>query len=259
MRDALRCFVCSAAWLALSVLGAAASDIRVFSSGAPSEVGKVLGAAFARDTGHTVSFTVATPGELQKKLTEGEKPDIVVLPSPVIDRLEKSGALMPGTRTDLARVGIGVVVRAGAPLPDVSSVDAVRKLLLGARSVVHTNPGGSGFAGAAVARMIETMGIADAIKPKLTLRQAIDGGVLLVAKGEAEVGLFNISEVLPVKGVTLVGPLPAEVQSYIAFTAAIHASAKSPEPARAFIKLMADPSSRGQWQAGGLESLSGKI
>lgn len=258
MKGALRCFVFPV-WLALSAVGAAASDVRVFSSGAPSEVGKVLGATFARDTGHTVSFTVATPGELQKKLAEGDKPDIVVLPSPVIDRLEKSGALAAGTRTDLARVGIGVVVRENAPLPDISSVDAVRKLLLGARTVVHTNPGGSGFAGAAVARMIEAMGIADAIKPKLTLRQAIDGGVLLVAKGEAEVGLFNISEVLPVKGVTLVGPLPPEVQSYIVFTAAIHASAPSPEPARAFIKLMADPSARGQWQAGGLESLSGKI
>ncbi|MEW6453117.1 MAG: substrate-binding domain-containing protein [Pseudomonadota bacterium] len=238
---------------------AAAAEVRVFSSGAPSEVAKAIGVAFARDSGHAVSFAVATPGEIQKKLANGEKPDILIMPTPVIDRLEKAGALAAGTRTDLARVGIGVVVREGAPLPDISSLDAVRKLLLSARSVVHTNPGGSGFAGAAVARMIEGMGIAETIKPKLTLRQAIDGGVLLVAKGEAEVGLFNISEVLPVKGVTLVGPLPAEVQSYIVFSAAIHAGAASPDPARAFIKLLADPSTRGQWRAGGLESLSGKI
>src|SRR4029077_20724421 len=115
--------------------------------------------------------------------------------------------LQSGSRVDLARVGVGIVVREGAPVPDISTVDAVRRTLLGAKSIVHTSPDGSGFAGKAVARMIEQMGIADAIRPKLTIMQAIDGGVDLVARGEAEIGMFNISEILPVKGVTLAGPL----------------------------------------------------
>src|SRR6185437_9719724 len=142
---------------------------------------------------HRITFTVATPGDLQKKLAGGATPDLVVLPGPVVERLEKSGTLQAGSRVDLARVGVGIVVREGVPLPDISSVDAVRRLLLGANSVVHTDPNGSGFAGKTVARMIEEMGIADAIKPKVTIMQAIDGGADRVAKGEAEVGMFNIS------------------------------------------------------------------
>jgi len=108
-----------------------------------------------------------------------------------------------------------------------------------------------------VARMIEQMGIADAVKPKLTIMQAIDGGVDLVAKGKAEVGLFNISEILPVPGVTLVGPLPASVQNYIVFAAALHARSRSPEPAQAFVKLATDPASGDEWKDGGLEAMGG--
>jgi molybdate transport system substrate-binding protein len=243
--------------LAAMALPAAATDIGVFSTGAPSVVLKVLAEKFTHDTGHQVEFTVGTPGELQKKLAAGATPDLVVMPAPVIERLEKSGTLQAGSRVDLARVGVGVVVRAGAPLPDISTVDAVKRLLLGAKSIVHTNPNGSGFAGKTVERMINQMGIAETIKPKVTIMQAIDGGVSLVADGKAEVGMFNISEVLPIKGVALVGPLPASVQRYIVFSAALHAANKATAPAQAFIKLAVDPASREQWVAGGLESMSG--
>jgi molybdate transport system substrate-binding protein len=260
MKDTFTRAVCGAVLLAAVVASpAAAADVSVFSSGAPSAVLKVLAVTFTRDTGHKVEFTVATPGDLQKKLAGGAVPDLVVAPAPVIQNLEKAGTLQPGSRVDLARVGVGVVVREGAPVPDISTVDAVRRMLLGARSIVHTSPDGSGFAGKAVARMIEQMGIADAIRPKLTIMQAIDGGVDLVARGEAEVGLFNISEILPVKGVTLAGPLPESVQSYIVFAAALHAGAHAPEPARAFVKLAAGPSARQQWKTGGLEAMSGGI
>ena len=247
----------AAALLTLVGSPAAAADISVFSTGAPSAVLKVLAVAFARDTGHYIEFTVGTPGDLQNKLAAGATPDLVVAPAPVIEKLEEAGTLKAGNRVDLARVGVGVVVREGAPKSDISTVDAVRKMLLAAQSIVHTSPEGSGFAGKAVARMIEQMGIADAIKPKLTIMQAIDGGVDLVAQGKAEVGLFNISEILPVQGVTLVGPLPASVQSYIVFAAALHAGSRLPGPAQAFVKVATDPASRAQWSAGGLESMSG--
>jgi molybdate transport system substrate-binding protein len=245
------------ALLALTGSPAAAADINVFSSGAPSAVLKVLAVAFARDTGNRVEFTVGTPGDLQNKLAAGATPDLVVAPAPVIEKLEEAGTLKVGSRVDLARVGVGVAVREGAPKPDISSVDAVRTMLLAAKSIVHTSPDGSGFAGKAVARMIEQMGIANAVKPKLTIMQAIDGGVDLVAKGKAEVGMFNISEILPVQGVALVGPLPASVQSYIVFAAALHAGSRSPGPAQDFVKLVTDPATRAQWSAGGLESMSG--
>jgi len=234
-----------------------AADIHVLASGAPAEVAKVLAVKFAQDTGHQVVLTVATPGIIRQKLASGGLADIVVLPAPAIEALETAGALRPGSRVDLARVGIGLVVRAGAPLPDISTKDAVRKLLLDANSIVYPDPSAGGFAGVAIARMMTQMGIAEAVRPKVALLQAIAGGVALVAKGEAEVGLFNISEILPIKGVTLVGPLPSELQSYIVFAAAIHASNSAPAPAQAFIKLLSAPSAREHWTAGGLESLSG--
>jgi len=218
---------------------------------------KILAVAFARDTGNQVEFTVGTPGDLQNKLAAGATPDLVVAPGPVIEKLEKAGTLKAGSRVDLARVGVGVAVRAGAPQPNIATVDSVRTMLLAAKSIVHTSPDGSGFAGKAVARMPEQMGIADAIKLKLTIMQAIDGGVDLVAQGKAEVGLFNISEILPVQGVALVGPLPASVQSYIVFAAALHAGSRSPGRAQAFVKLATDPASRTRWKAGGLEAMSG--
>jgi molybdate transport system substrate-binding protein len=246
--------------LVASVSAASASfaaDIRVFSSGAPADVAKVLAERFTRDTGDRVEFTVANPAGIQEKLRSGETPDIVLLPASVVDGLEKSGALRPGSRSNVARVGVGVVVRTGAPLPDVSTADAVRKALLDARSIVCPDPIGGGVTGPALARMMERLGIADAVAPKITLRQAIAGGVDLVAKGEVELGLFNISEVLPVKGVTLVGPLPAELQSYIVFTAAIHAGSAAPGPAAVFIKALSAPAAREHWKTGGLESIRG--
>src|SRR5262249_39951414 len=132
-----------------------------------------------------------------------------------------------------------------------------RKRRRAARWIGHSDPAGGGLAGAALARMVAEMGIADAVKPKLTYMFAISGGAKLVANGQVEVGLYNISEVLSAKGVTLVGALPAAVQSYIVFAAAIHARSPSPEPAQAFIRALSDPAARNAWNAGGLKSLAG--
>ena len=248
-----------ALWVALSLClagSAAAADLRVFSSGAPAAVERVLAAQFARESGHHVQFTVANPAVIQQKLSGGEKPDIVILPAPIIDSLAKAGVLRPTSRVDLARVGVGLVVREGAPLPDISTAAAVRTTLLHARSIIIPDPAGGGQTGAALARMIAQLGIAEAVKPKLTLMQAIAGGVALVANGEVELGMFNISEVLPVKGVTLAGPLPSELQSYIVFAAAIHADSTAVAAAEGYIKLLSGPAAREHWTAGGLESMT---
>jgi molybdate transport system substrate-binding protein len=130
--------------VALSVClagSATAADIRVFSSGAPAEVEKVLAAQFTRESGHRVLFTVANPAIIQQKLAGGEAPpDIVILPAPIIESLAKTGVLRPASRVDLARVGVGVVVREGAPFPDISTADALRATLLAARSIVIPDP-----------------------------------------------------------------------------------------------------------------------
>jgi molybdate transport system substrate-binding protein len=249
-----RCAILAASLAVASTAGA--DEIRVLSTGAPAEIVKHLAAKFARESGHRILVTVANPATILQKLSGGETPDIVVAPAPVVDSLVKSSTLL-GSRVDLARVGVGVVVREGAPRPEISTAEAVRRMLVDARSIVYPDPAGGGQTGAALARMIDGMGLTEIVKPKLTLRQAIAGGVALVADGAAEIGLFNISEILPVGGVTLVGPLPPGLQSYIVFAAAIHARSASPAPARALIEAMSDPAAREQWKAGGLESVRG--
>jgi len=243
---------------AIAALGFTASparseDIRVFTSGAPAAVQQTIAPAFTSATGHRVLFTVGNLSAIQDKLSGAESPDVVVLPTPAIGTLDKAGKFRAGSRLDLARVAIGVAVRRGAPLPDVSTVDAVRAMLLKVRSIVHPDPQGGGFTGAHIAQMIMRLGIADEIKPKVKLLFAIGGGVEAVASGDAEVGLFNISEILPVPGVALAGPLPAELQNYIAFAGALGRDAS--EPASAFLRLLASADANEAWRAGGFEPL----
>src|SRR5262245_18324973 len=224
----------AAAFVALCITTrpAVSDDIHVFTSGAPAEVQKELARRFSDATGHRVLFTVGTLGVIRERLAGTESPGVVVLPVPAVEALDKIGKLRAGSRRDLARVGIGVAVRAGAPRPDVSTPEAVRAMLLAARSIVHPDPQGGGFTGAHIARMFVELGIAEAVKPNVRLLFAIGGGVDAVAKGEAEIGLFNISEILPVPGVALAGPLPPTLQSYITFAGALGST--SSEPASAF-------------------------
>ena len=204
---------------------AGAADIRVYSTGAPAMAAKAVAEDFAKNTGHHLIFTVGQPATIESDLDAGAKADVVIVPSPVVAMLNGTGALRAGSAVDLARVGIGVVVRTGASAPDIANAAAIRKLLLEARSIVYPDPtSGGGSAGRAIAHMIEEMGLTEAIRPKLTRASAIGGGVALVAAGNVEVGLFNISEILPIQGVQLVGPLPAELQYYIVFSAAIPAA-----------------------------------
>jgi molybdate transport system substrate-binding protein len=247
---------------ALALLGSgtrpsASANIGVSTSAAPAEVEKVIAAEFTETTGHRVLFTVGTINEIRAKLAGAGTTDVVILPAAALDVVEKAGQLRPGSRIDLARVGIGIAVRAGAPLPDISTVDGLRKTLLAARSIAHPDPQGGGFAGAQIARMFARLGVADAVKPKVTLAYAFTGGVAQVADGNAEIGLFNISEILPVKGVTLVGPLLPELQSYITFSAALHVRAVASEPAMRFLRTLSDPKARPAWMTGGFELLGG--
>jgi molybdate transport system substrate-binding protein len=244
--------------LAFGTRPSASADVAVFTSAAPAAVEKAIANSFAEATGDRILFTVGTVKEIQDKLSAAGNPDIVVLPTGALDVLDHAAELHPGSRIDLARVGIGIAVREGAPLPDISTADALRKTLLAARSIAHPDPLGGGFAGAQITRMFARLGIEDAIKPKVTLVYAFTGGVTQVANGDAEIGLFNISEILPVKGVALVGPLVPDLQSYITFAAALHVRGPSPAPAMSFLRWLSDPKARDAWRSGGFELLGGE-
>jgi molybdate transport system substrate-binding protein len=241
--------------LAFGISRAGAAEVRVFTSAASAEAQKIYSGKFAKATGNHVTLTVGTVRDIQDRLGGPDKPDVVVLPGPLMDRFEEAGTFRPGTRTDLARVGVGIAVRSGSRTPDISTADTVRKTLLAARSIVHPDPAGGGVAGAQIARMFERLGIADALRPKVKLSYAFAGGVEQVANGEAEIGLFNISEILPVKGVRLVGPLPSELQSYIVFSGAVHVDSTAPEPAAAYVQALASAGARETWRKAGLETL----
>jgi molybdate transport system substrate-binding protein len=224
-----------------------AAELRVFSTGAPSAAAKVIAAKFSAETGHTVAFTVGPLATIQQKLAAGEQADVVIVPTTLIAALENEGKLRVRSSVNVARVGIGIVVREGAPRPDVATLASIRKLLVDAPAIAYPDP--ESVVGKAITHMIEQMGIADVVKPKVTLSYAITGGVNLVADGKVDVGLFIISEILPVKGVTLVGPLPAEFQSYIVFDAAITSDDAASTPAASHRgAFRAQPRERHGWQ-----------
>ena len=242
----------------VATAAAHATEIHVYSSGAPAVAAKVIATDFAKGSDDHFDFTVAQPAVIQADLAAGDTIDVVILPKPVVTILTNSGLLRNDGAVNVARVGAGIVVRAGAPAPNIADVAAIRQLLRNAHSIAYPDPAetGGGSTGLAVARMIEKLGLTDVVRPKLMAKSAIGGGVALVAEGKAEVGIFNISEIMPVKGVTLVGPLPSELQSYILFTAAIPVKSTVPEPASAYIKRLTDPATRPAWLNAGLEPVA---
>jgi len=233
-----------------------AAEITVYCTGAPIGAVREIAARFSAETSDRVRFKVGQPAVLEEDLAAGRKADVVILPSPVIAKLAGEGTLRPESAIDLARVGIGVAVRAGAATPDISSVEALRKALRDAHSIAYPDPrSGGGSAGIAIEQMIAQMGIAEEVEKKRLREAAIGGGVALVARGKADIGLFNISEILAVHGVTLVGPLPAQLQHFITFTAAIATRTTAPSDAELLVKQLHDPQMRQAWRHAGLDPL----
>lgn len=225
--------------------------------GAPKEVLAVLTPQFEKQTGHKVHFTFAVISAIQQKLAAGEKPDMVLMPVPAIDARVKEGILRGDARAALGTVRIGLIVREGAAAPDIATLDNFKKAMLEAKSVVHSNPSATP-SGAHLGKAWEQLGIADAMKPKLTFRNALDGGAESVRKGEADIGLYPMSEVIAEKGVKVVGLIPQDVQLNTVYGAAVLTANPAPEPATAFVKFLADPANAHHWKHAGFEPASGR-
>ncbi len=244
--------------VAVAVTGMApveAAEIRVFAGGAPQETLEALAPQFEKQIGHRVKFTFAHVSIIQKKLAAGERAEVILLPVPLMAKAEKVIGLRSEGRSVLARIGIGVVVREGGARPDISTVDAVRRMLLEARAIAVPQPGG--LTGSHLMRMMTKLGIADAVRPKLRHKPAIDRGADLIGAGEADVGLYLASVVVGANGATLVGMLPAELQNYVVYSIAVPAYNASPEPALAFVKFVSDAANREAWKATGFELMEG--
>jgi molybdate transport system substrate-binding protein len=241
--------------LAMSQLGKA-NEIKVVSGGAFKQVLTPLAALYEKESGNKLAITYRTVGQHLALIRDGkEEFDVAILTPEAVDTLAKEGKIVPGSRADLAKTGVGVVVKAGSPLPDISTDEAFKKTLLAAKSVAFIDPKAGGSSGIYVERLLRQLGVADRINAKAVL---VHGGAVAdhIADGEAEIGIHQISEILPVTGTTLVGPLPADIQNYTVYAAGVGTAAKNAGSARALVKFLSGPDALPVIKAKGMETLS---
>ena len=229
----------------------AAAEIKVLTAGAMRGVVDALVPGFEKETGHKVAVDNATAGALAKRIEGGEAFDVAIITPKVLADLAQKGEIA-ADRTELAKVGMGVAVKAGAPLPDIATVEAFKRTLIAARSVAYIDPKAGGSSGIYFDGLLARLGIADQVRPKAKLKL---GGYVadLVASGEAEIAVHQISEIVPVKGVVLVGPLPAEVQNFTTYSASVGAAARDAAAAKALIDHLAGPAAAPVLKARGME------
>jgi molybdate transport system substrate-binding protein len=223
--------------------------LKVLATNALDAVLRELVPGFERASGSRVSVAYLSTNQILERVKGGETADLLIAGLSAIDELIAAGRVAAGSRADLAASGIGVCVKSGAPKPDIGTVEAFKQALLAARSVAHTATGQSGsyFAG-----LVDRLGIGDAVRAKAKVSA---GGIIgeFVARGEAELGIQQISEVLAVPGVELVGPLPPEIQKVTVFSAGICSGSREAEAARALVRFLTTGSAAAAMKAKGLE------
>lgn len=227
-------------------------QLKVLTAGAFRQVVVAMVPDFEKQTGQKVTIDNDTVGALAKRIAGGEQFDVAIVSPEVVDDLVKKGTIADGTKALLARVGVGVMVRDGAPRPDVSTVDKFKQAVLAAKTVAYSDPATGGSSGIYMAKLFERMGIAEQVRPKAKLKQ---GGAVadLLVSGEAELGIHQISEIIPVKGVTLIAPLPKEIQNFTVYAAGVAANSANGARARALVKFLGGPTAAGVYRAKGME------
>lgn len=225
-------------------------EIRVWTARALATVLAEIGSQFERTTGCRLNITSDLPGPFLRRANAREPFDVLISTSSTVDAWIRDGRIIADTRTDIAQSGIGVEVRAGAPKPDISSVDAFKRALLDARSIAYLRVG----SGIYTAALLERLGIADSVKPKVT-RPESDIVSELVAQGTVELGIVVITQILTTPGVDLVGLLPSEIQSFIVFTAGISAKSRKTRATKQLIEFLTGPTAIPVIRAQGMTSL----
>jgi len=214
-----------------------AADIKVVGSPGFREAYTELLPGFEKATGNKVTTDWGGVTEVAMRVAGGETADIVILPVAQIDDLIARGKLVAGTRVVVAKSGVGIAIKSGAPKPDIHSGDGVRKALLAAKSIAYS----TGPSGAHMADLIKKWGIADQLKGKIVISPADTTVGVVVARGGAEIGFQQVSELVHVRGIDYLGPLPPDIQETTVFAAALHKDARSPDAARALIKFLSAP------------------
>jgi molybdate transport system substrate-binding protein len=229
-----------------------AAEIKVLASVALTAALNELAPQYERATGNKLSLGYSLVADIRKRVLEGETADVIILSRPVMDELQKQDKVTPGSIADVVGIAVAVTARAGAPKPDISSADALKRTLLAAKSVVYADPAKGGLSGVYFARVLDRLGIADQMKPKTVLVPG-DQSAEVVAKGEAEIGVAQTSEIVPVAGAELVGALPGDLNLVTVFSAGIGAGAKAPDAATSYVKFITGPTAAPVLKARGME------
>jgi molybdate transport system substrate-binding protein len=208
---------------------------------------------FERTSGHKVTVEFATVGVIADRLQKGEAADVTVVSGPLIENLQKAEKIVAGSRVDVARVGVGLFVRTGAPKPDIASVDSFKRLLQSAKSIGYGDPAAGGVSGVHMVSVVERLGLAAELKPKTKFMPNSQALLELVAKGEIEVGIGLSSDTVLVTGVDLVGAFPAELQNFTLYAAGLNSSSKQADAGNALIKFMTSPAGQAVAKAKGFE------
>jgi molybdate transport system substrate-binding protein len=230
-----------------------AAEVKVLTSVALTTALNELAPKFEQATGNKLNIGYSLIADIRKRILEGETADVIILSRPVMDELQKQDKFVPGSVANIAGTPVALAVRRGAPRPDVSTVDALKHTLLSAKSIVYADPSKGGASGVYFARVIERLGIADQLKSKTILVPGAQAAEM-VAKGEAEIGVGQGSEIVPVEGAELLGPLPGEFASTTVFTAGIGSSSKVLAEAKSLIQFLGGPVARPVLSAKGFQS-----
>jgi molybdate transport system substrate-binding protein len=239
----------------LMSLPAWTAELRMLGTGASRAIVEGMARQFETATGHRVALTTDTAGGAARRIQAGEAYDVIMIVPAAIDDLIARGHVVAGTRRDIASVGIGVGVREGEPRPDIATVDAFISALRAAPRIAYVDPAAGGTSGIYFRSWMERVGLAAEMAPRTRLQA---GGYVaeLVAKREADLVVHQISEILPVKGVTMIGPLPAEIQLITTYAAGLATGARDPALARAFLDHMASPAAGDIIRAAGMSQPS---
>jgi molybdate transport system substrate-binding protein len=256
----IRSLVGAANMRAIFLLGvgsaAESAELKVLAANGIQAVVEELGPKFERATGHKLSITFATGGATVKRAQDGEAADVVIVPRPGIDGLVKNGKVTANNVTALASTGISVAVRKGAPKPDISSPETLKRALLAAKSITYLNPADGGASGIHFAKVLDRLGIADEMKSKTVFAPKAGAVGVMVANGEAELGVLQFQLLFTVPGIEIVGPLPGDLQDSTVFSAAIMDGAKEAEASKALVNFLRTPEAAAVIKAKGMEPVT---
>jgi len=231
-------------------IGAQSAPLRVLCSNGMKGVVEELRAGAEREVGRPLAIEFNTSAAIRQKIQSREAFDVAILASGVLDELVKSGSITAATRVDLGRSGIGVGIRSGKTIPDIKTPEALKKTLLAATSMTWVEMGASRVH---IDNMLKSLGITEDIKPKTVLTRGVDQSIARVTEGKTELLITLVSEIVPAKGLQLVGPFPQKLQGYVIMAGGVSSNSKSVDAGRALIKLLRAPSTAAAYKAKGME------